>query len=409
MEEVYDESLHIEHWAKSDVPVPDEVPFEEDELITSFALDKGEPIIKESTGYMGNYGPDLMHWYHYGAVMIWSPDVNARLLLTQSATSQLNWISYFTPTKQISDAEATMMEFMLSTGLNSNHRTEKEANYNAIADWLINRNDKDLLLQLNTTLLQSYFVKIDAAKWVIVLSSLSPGITTQFFEKLTETITLPLLEQLVALLREMTADKRLHNIAATQIDKLPHYFESVYHQTADRVNSQTLGYLFWFTKNAAPAAKWMQEMAAILTKDLRRSYVHKILVPLVLSVKDSSELANRLRQSSRDYLQQRADQQPQPLPNWSRPLPVGAHNSGVWQILKAFLESPTEQVFDYRKNQSERAALEDAIDRVTIDLKTETIKKGSPHTLRITKTQAAYQRQMKYWKEDVALLEKLNK
>jgi len=44
---------------------------------------------------------------------------------------------------------------------------------------------------------------------------------------------------------------------------------------------------------------------------------------------------------------------------------------------------------------------------VTIDLKTETIRKGSPHTLRITKTQAAYNREMKSWNEDLELLNKI--
>jgi hypothetical protein len=40
-------------------------------------------------------------------------------------------------------------------------------------------------------------------------------------------------------------------------------------------------------------------------------------------------------------------------------------------------------------------------------LATETIKKGSPYTLRIVKTQAAYQRQLKQWNEDAALLKKV--
>ena len=62
MAEVYDEQLYIEHWLESNIPILSNVSFEEDDLITSFALDEDEPIMKESTGYMGNYGPDLMHW-----------------------------------------------------------------------------------------------------------------------------------------------------------------------------------------------------------------------------------------------------------------------------------------------------------------------------------------------------------
>ncbi len=83
-------------------------------------------------------------------------------------------------------------------------------------------------------------------------------------------------------------------------------------------------------------------------------------------------------------------------------------NAKQWAILADFLQSPNENIFDFRRNQHERNELEHAINNVTIDLKMETIKKGSPHVLRITKTQASYQRQMKHWNEDVALLEKVN-
>jgi hypothetical protein len=51
--------------------------------------------------------------------------------------------------------------------------------------------------------------------------------------------------------------------------------------------------------------------------------------------------------------------------------------------------------------------MEHAIHHVVVDLRTETKRKGSPHTLRITRTQAAFNRQMTDWNEDVMLLEKI--
>ena len=76
-------------------------------------------------------------------------------------------------------------------------------------------------------------------------------------------------------------------------------------------------------------------------------------------------------------------------------------------MLKEFLKSPTERVFDYRKIKHERKLMEEAIRSVTIDLKMETIRKGSPHLLRITKTRDEYNRQMNIWNKDVSLLEKV--
>ena len=50
-----------------------------------------------------------------------------------------------------------------------------------------------------------------------------------------------------------------------------------------------------------------------------------------------------------------------------------------------------------------------AVSNSKIDLRTETIKKGSPHTLRLTKTRASYLRLFKKWEEDVEYLERLER
>ncbi len=87
--------------------------------------------------------------------------------------------------------------------------------------------------------------------------------------------------------------------------------------------------------------------------------------------------------------------------------PKSKHNKEIWEILHPFLSSPTQQVFEYRKSEQYRSEMERAIRYQEMDLKMETIKKGTPHTLKITKTQAAYERALKEWKEDVALLKRL--
>ena len=58
------------------------------------------------------------------------------------------------------------------------------------------------------------------------------------------------------------------------------------------------------------------------------------------------------------------------------------------------------------QNEAETAVV--AQKNSSVAVKTETIKKGSPHILRIIKTEAAYHRQMKDWKEDLVLLDKIS-
>lgn len=422
MDEIYDTSLHIEHWLENGLPAFDNVAFEEQELITSFPLNEGEPIVKESTGYMGNYGPDLMHWYHYGAVMVWSPQVNARLLLSQDAATQLNWIDYFNRSQQISEKEITAVEVILSTGLadkddhekndyeeddyeEDDYEEEEKENFNTVADWLISRKDKSFLLALSIKRLQFFFNKIDIDRWIKIFRFLSAESTTGVLENVTEDITVPVLEKLLPVIKTMAADNELKNIASEQMALLPGYFKDLDVKTLKRINAAALSDLFRIAENMSPANNWATVIVGILTNNLQRRYVHVVLVPELLAVKKQSALTDQLLHRCREYLQHRADNQPQPPANWSRSLPetTGYHKK-QWQILKAFLESPDQKVFDYRKNQEERSLLESAIKSAVIDLKTETIKAGSPHTLRITKTQAAYQHQMKEWHEDLALL-----
>ena len=117
MGEVYDSSLAIEHWGGDKYPEFKNVEFEEEDLITSLKLNDDEPIIKESTGYMGNYGPDLMHWYHYGAVMIWSPSTNAELFLDEKSSVQLDWIYYFSTIDEMNPEELKAVQSVIKFDL----------------------------------------------------------------------------------------------------------------------------------------------------------------------------------------------------------------------------------------------------------------------------------------------------
>jgi hypothetical protein len=103
----------------------------------------------------------------------------------------------------------------------------------------------------------------------------------------------------------------------------------------------------------------------------------------------------------------RVSDKPAPPPNWSRPVP---QNSGgrikVWNILSDFLKSPDQSVFDYKSNEADRTEMEHKIRIEKMDLKTETIKKGSPYTLRLTKTQDTYLQELTQWNEDMKWLKK---
>lgn len=410
MEEVYDEQLYIEHWLENDIPALSNVRFEEDDLITSFDLKDGEPIMKESTGYMGNYGPDLNHWYHYGAVMIWPPEANAQLLPMQTPESQLDWINHFNKNpQQLTDGEISSIELILSTG-SGNNTTDKKTNFNAVAGWLINRKDETFFLRLNNKLRQFYFVKIDTGNWIKLIDFYPTEITENIFGLITQDITLPVIEKLLSVLHALSATGEPDHLLALQIEKLPRYFAELSINTAKQnlpLSGTALLDLFLIEKKLPQDEAWINTIAELLTRNQERNYTNHVLIPQLLAPRERTILTHKILLTCQQYLRVRITNKPQPPSDWCRQMPVTAGDKKQWQLLKTFLESPTEQFFDYRKNQSERNDLENAITHVTIDLKTETIRKGSPHTLRITKTQAAYSREMKSWNEDLELLNKI--
>jgi hypothetical protein len=198
---------------------------------------------------------------------------------------------------------------------------------------------------------------------------------------------------------------------ASEMTALPEYFQAsaAVHPQKAAVNAGALKDLFHLESTLPQDEEWVAGMNRVLTEYNKRDFINTVLVPVILDFEKETPLSKALLSFSKNELQERVDNQPQPPANWTRPVPEDRRNARIWQMLAPFLQSPTEQVFDFRRNQQERNELEAAIQQAKIDLYTETIKKGSPYTLRITKNQAAYEKQRKEWREDVALLEKVGK
>ncbi|MDR0231676.1 MAG: 2OG-Fe(II) oxygenase [Dysgonamonadaceae bacterium] len=412
MEEVYEESLYIENWLKSDVPELNHIEFEEEDLVVSFKLADGDPIVKESTGYMGNWGPDLMHWYHYGAVVIWSHETNAALLQKQNLQGQLEWIGYFNEHPEaLTNDELKTIERILYQGLNSSDR-DKNIDHSIIADWLIKRNDKEFFLKLNKELCQNYFVKIDTEHWLELVDFLGEIVTESIFDRITQEIAYPVVAQLLSVLYKLHEQGKYNALPASQIDKLPRYLSVLLENSKEKgftPSASVLQNIFWIESSIPQSEAWCERITEILTATKQRNYINHVLVPQLLQQNERTPLINKLLLVCERYLQEKADNQPQPPADWRREMPNVKGHKKQWAILSDFLASPDKQVYDYRAVQAERSEMEAAINGVTMDLIMETIKKGSPHTLRITKTQAAYRQKLKEWDEDVALLEHLRK
>ncbi|MFK7979021.1 MAG: hypothetical protein AB8G86_03485, partial [Saprospiraceae bacterium] len=121
----------------------------------------------------------------------------------------------------------------------------------------------------------------------------------------------------------------------------------------------------------------------------------------------NNALAKELYNIIGQDLTKRTNVKPTPPKNWKRSVPKADYYKNELEIIRSFLESPSQQVFDYSRRESIRKQMASAIKNVTIDLRMETIRSGSPHTLRLIKTQSAYELALKHWEEDSDLLMRL--
>lgn len=122
----------------------------------------------------------------------------------------------------------------------------------------------------------------------------------------------------------------------------------------------------------------------------------------------NNALAKALYKITRKDLTKRTTIKPTPPKDWSRKVPkFEPYYQDELEEIRSFLESPSQQVFNYIRNERGRRAMASAIGSVTLDLRMETIHKGRPYTLRLIKTQSAYELALKYWEEDSDLLARL--
>ncbi len=157
---------------------------------------------------------------------------------------------------------------------------------------------------------------------------------------------------------------------------------------------------------------WLQQTTKSLTENPSRTFVNEALVTQLVQPQWSAfPLTKPLLEFCLHYLQKQVDNKPQPPADWSRSTPTSSYpqDKAVWNSLAEFMQSPLQQVFLYQKVQSDRTRMEETIRRATVDLTMETIRKGSPHTLKLTKTQDAYKRELAKWKEDEELMSRVKK
>ncbi|MCC5906741.1 MAG: hypothetical protein JJU13_11065 [Balneolaceae bacterium] len=113
-------------------------------------------------------------------------------------------------------------------------------------------------------------------------------------EKITNTIPVPVLEKLLAVLVSLSSEKPLHEMVFLFFDKLPQLFNFLYGKNSKRIDKDALHQLFTLEKTLSPAHSRVREIAKSMFVNPEHTDVSIVLVPSLLSTETPSKLMIQL-------------------------------------------------------------------------------------------------------------------
>ena len=426
MGEIFEEYEHIEHWIAGTFPDLGDFVIENENIIGENIIGEGEPHHYEYEGYTGNAGMTMEYWYYYGCIVLWPKAKTLDILKTLNISVNLKWLKYYTELNNNNDTSSKNIIRQILLNIAGSDKFYKVADTNPVAQALIYLNDEEFIKNSCSNLLIECFSMIDENNWEQLLNKYNPEIFEQIFGDTKIINDYFSIYRLFSILDKIPADnKHLASFIQNQTDKIPQYIgninfkqnkDSDYNYNTHIHNKQSrkeiIMNIFYklisFGTVRKNDDKWITEIVDTLTQNQERKYVNEVLITVLKNSKEKGKLYDLLYEKCLKNLSDRVNNKPQPLPDWKREVPKSGNFTEQWKIIKDFLESPVQKTFEYKRLQEIRRQMEYAILNSEIDLEFTTIKKGSPHTMLITKNNANYQRELKDWKEDADLLKSLN-
>jgi hypothetical protein len=424
MGEVYEEYTTIEHWGDGKIPALGKIDIGNDDLLSDYEIGKGTPIEEQEEGFTGNAGMTMEYWYHYGAVIFWPKNKHIDLLSIAAVPVRLKWLEYYY--NHWDNRELNSLEYIkhIITRLTPDDLTNWQStssDFSIVATILSKLKNEKFIHDKCQALLTTVFSRIQIMNWVTLLQNYKPNLFMPIFEIVANRNDVYSLNHILGVIKSLSAlsSSSLDTFLQHHIQHIPNYLDNFklskltepdrYEDKSTRKATiiAILEKVIELSQKREQDTAWVKSTVEAITKSLPRNYVNQILNVIVL--RNSGTLVKHLKQICVMDLEGRTTVKPSPPPDWKRKLPNTKDDAAIWKILGPFLESPDLQVFEYRKSEAYRKQMESAINHVTVDLKMETVTKGMPYTLKITKTQAAYELKFKHWLEDMAFLEKINK
>lgn len=423
--ETIDSSLTLAHWSDVDGGKPSlgEMGVEEDEVVPAGSLTRVQPE-QDVSGYTGNEGLTMERWYRHAAIVVWPKAHEFEVLCDCGSTVAIAELQrHIGKGKPDASTRASGIAFARTIlALCTTHCETKDAN--RLLTSLVALDDPELVrVFLRDVVTPNRSVQpgdelrtvLDRHGWM----SFEPELATVF--QATSSSTLERNVALLAMLGQPKRNKadaerrvvcgRLAEIVVSRIEAID--------KAADATHD-------WRLRDVNRSAVLVGLCQALLTTSqdivllrlIRHSLKDAKSYPLSVHIQALTQLQPCFRSQLKQHREVVAEwvaavraqlegltaAEPQTPTDFRREASVSCQCAECKE-LKRFLQDPTEPVHRFRVVQEKRTHLEDGIRRGACDVKCQTERVGSPHTLVCTKTTASFEARLKKYHEDSQHLE----
>jgi predicted 2-oxoglutarate/Fe(II)-dependent dioxygenase YbiX len=437
--EVLDGSRLLHEWRRPDgaLATLGSLPFEDDEISPPDALEDMEPDEEHFREAAGNEGASFDRTYRRAALVVW-PRKGMLAVLNQAGLSAT--LPYLTdlvarwksegadPTVPLHTEALELVEHMQATWPTGtwyaqSSRESKPSEMGRMLSLLARLGNKDAAgCQLGLLVSQQGHDKPDNPSILKVLALFAAKEALDKLGRIIASGAVSTLSACSALLAEsvrarlVSKPAQLLKVAEALVEALPGDPALAPKDTWGRPHQATVE-----TGAVADLAVGLDAIDAALAQRAahhmlawpRHFGLDNVLVPAVCRLIDSGKSAggpafDTLHSACLAHLKARAAEPLEPPKDWSRPSTVGCKCEHCTAFSR-FLASPEKPTWSLKAAQSVRSHVEDTIRRAHSDVTTATERRGSPHILVCTKTQASYERRVAQRKRDLADIATLEK
>ena len=432
MGEVFDESLKLDHWRDPSGRDPrfGEMGLEESEVLHT-SDKEGWACRQQIEEASGNAGVSMERWYRQGVIVMWPSDRKFRVLAAEGQQAAMPELEKMTARAKRPEALAACRAFASEIVAAWRPRAQPTSGTNGLSGRMLAVLDRigatDLALRFLEEILPKDYDGSEGASlaqlagragWQRAASALCKLIAAQQPEDYHANLA-----GLAAICRPvccsppaMTDERReaCADVAAALVDAMERWDAKragTHFGSGDVRKGVTTDMLRILA--AISDGQRMDWLVTHVITDPSHYDVRGVLIPEVEAIYKrlqkcpaAEPAAARLLAHCRDELRAATAQPIEPPKNWKRDADLGCKCADC-KALATFLRDPLTSVGRFPLRKERRQHLHRIIDMRQCDCTHETERKGSPQTLVCTKTQSSYERRLKQFENDLAVLKNL--